>query len=186
MPKCVQTNRLFITRYPELQNIDFFSPGMKTNIPELATRFNPKAKLENVQRKSFATSQKSKANFWFLCVWLNCWSNSNGFQVCDIVTEKDIIIETSDCDTICKVTCPICPDIYTLSKTNDSNFSVHNFKRHFMTQHQPKTSKNDEVLNSNGGNEGSYFSSNEDGWWMYVNNLMLLFPKFIKVVEILR
>lgn len=34
------------TRYPELQNIDFFSPGMKTNILELATRFNPKAKLD--------------------------------------------------------------------------------------------------------------------------------------------
>lgn len=32
------------SRYPELENIDFFSPGMKTIILELALRFNPKAK----------------------------------------------------------------------------------------------------------------------------------------------
>lgn len=40
------------TRFPALQHVDFFAPGLRTIILELATRFSPKSDSEKIIKTS--------------------------------------------------------------------------------------------------------------------------------------
>lgn len=52
------------SRFPALQHVDFFAPGLKTIILDLATRFSPKPKADDVEKiiKSSVLRQGKKVS----------------------------------------------------------------------------------------------------------------------------
>ncbi|XP_031639975.1 kinesin-like protein KIN-14I, partial [Contarinia nasturtii] len=113
----IRSNKEVFLRYPALKTVEYFTPGVKAMILEVASRLKPVPSVLELEKmvKSKILRQAKKN-----CTRLN---------------ENNIIVDVTSTSIVCKILCPYCSHVQTLARTTGkNNFSVYNFNRH-VTNH---------------------------------------------------
>ncbi|XP_031639982.1 kinesin-like protein KIN-14H [Contarinia nasturtii] len=123
-------NEIF-DRFPELKQIDAFTPGIKSIIMDVTTHMNriqnPKCSEKEIKSTKTRVLEQVK-------------------KICEQMTDGNIMIEETSSGATCKVSCPQCQTVsalgsFTNQTTGKQTFSIHNFTRHYTTMHVTLTAE---------------------------------------------